>query len=83
MRIEVKLFAVLREQAGASAVTLDVPAGGDVSAAVARLVDAYPQLARWVGRAAFAVNQTYVKGDEKLKEGDELAIIPPVSGGAS
>lgn len=81
MRVTIKLFAVLRERAGRAEVGLDVPAGTTAAQAAGKLVEEIPALAGLIGRAAFAVNRGYVKPDAVLCEGDELALIPPVSGG--
>ena len=81
MRVRVKLFAVLRDCAGRSEAELSLAAGADVAAARDALAREYPALAPHLGRVAFAVNQTYVKPDAPLNDGDELALIPPVSGG--
>ena len=77
-----RLFAVLRERAGSGSVTVDVPEGATVEEtldAVARehglaeLMSAMP--------VVMAVNREYAAADAKLSAGDELALIPPVSGG--
>jgi molybdopterin converting factor subunit 1 len=81
MRVTVRLFAVLRDRAGASEVTLDLgesPSAGDVTAVVA---DRFPQLRELLQKTAVAVNQVYATPQTPLGEGDEIALIPPVSGG--
>lgn len=80
MQIRVCYFAVLRELAGQTEETLDVPEGTTVAA----LFDQrFPPEERPRLRAPmmFAVNQSYERGDHVLAEGDEVAFIPPVSGG--
>jgi molybdopterin converting factor subunit 1 len=81
MRINVKLFAILRERAGTTEVVLHLRPGATVADASAELAEKFPDLSAFLGRVAFAVNQSYVKTDAPLSEGDELALIPPVSGG--
>ena len=81
MTITVKLFALLRDRAGTADATLDLPAGSDVAAAVARLAERIPALASMLPRTAVAVNREYVNRSTELHDGDELALIPPVSGG--
>ena len=81
MTIKVKLFAVVREQAGHSELRLDLPAGATVAAARDALAAAVPAVKDHLRRCAFAVNQTYAAADSVLRDGDELAVIPPVSGG--
>ena len=82
MRITVRLFAILKDRAGGvGETTLELPQGTTVSAAVEQLVTRYPAIRSDCARTAFAVNRDYVKPDHPLADGDELALIPPVSGG--
>jgi molybdopterin converting factor subunit 1 len=81
MRITVKLFAIVRDRAGQSELAIDMPEGGDVAAARAALLQRLPSLSGLLDRVAFAVNRSYVAADSILHDGDELAVIPPVSGG--
>ena len=84
MRIQVKLFAILRERAGgASDLALELRDGATVGDAVESLGDKFPELTSFLPRIAFAVNQSYAKRDVVLNDGDELALIPPVSGGSA
>ena len=80
MQVTVRLFAMLRERAGAPELTLELPEGARVSdalrsEALARLADGIPLV--------MAVNREYADGDQVLDPGDELALIPPVSGGST
>jgi molybdopterin synthase catalytic subunit len=81
MRITVKLFAILRDQAGASEAAVDLPAGATVAAAAAEIARRFPPLAAAIPKIAFAVNQEYAPSSRPLRDGDELAMIPAVSGG--
>lgn len=81
MRITVRFFAVLKDRAGLSESALDLPEGCTISMALESLSKQYPAIRRDLQRAAFAVNRTYVKPDSILNDNDELALIPPVSGG--
>ena len=81
MRISVKLFAVLRERAGTGELTLELPEGATVASATSSLIHRLPAIASFAPRVAYAVNQEYVRAETRLKDGDELALIPPVSGG--
>jgi molybdopterin synthase catalytic subunit len=83
VRIEVRLFAMQRAQAGRRSHGLELPAGADVAAAWAALVADFPALAPGGGSVRFAVNGRYVEPDAPLAAGDELAVIPPVAGGAT
>jgi MoaE-MoaD fusion protein len=78
VEVTVRLFAMLRERAGAREVTLDLPDGARVRDAVEALGD----LAAGVP-VVMAVNREYAPDDARLDPGDELALIPPVSGGAT
>ena len=82
MRVKVLYFAVLRERRGASSETLELPAGGDVAMALAIIAKANPLVAPLLPRAQVAVNQVVVAATTLLGDGDELALIPPVSGGS-
>jgi MoaE-MoaD fusion protein len=81
--VEVRLFAMLRERAGAGALQLSLPAGATVADALARLGE-QPDLGELIARMPLttAVNREYVDSATVLHAGDELALIPPVSGGA-
>ena len=62
--------------------TLTVPSPATVDAALALLVEAHPGIGLLVDNTMVAVNQEYVDRAHALQEGDEVALIPPVSGGA-
>ena len=81
MKIRVRLFASFREAAGGGTLFWDAPEGATVSEVVAALRERYPGFGPAAERALLAVNQEYVGGDVRLDDGDELALIPPVSGG--
>ena len=80
MEVTVRLFAMLRERAGAPELTLELPDGARVrdaleSEPLAALADGIPLV--------MAVNREYADGEHVLDAGDELALIPPVSGGST
>ena len=81
MTIRVKFFAILRDRAGRAECTLDLPAGATVTDARVRLATEFPEIGSDLARSAIAVNRAYRKPDHALADGDELALIPPVSGG--
>jgi len=81
MTIKAKFFAIAREKAGTADATLHLPDGSTVAIATAMIARQFPQLAATTTRCAFAVNQEYAAPDRTLKDGDELALIPAVSGG--
>ena len=78
MRVTVLLFAGLREWAGKGELELDLEPGSKVGELPMRL---FPGVAPSSNRLRFAVNQEYVSELRTLKEGDEVALIPPVAGG--
>jgi molybdopterin converting factor subunit 1 len=77
MQVRVRLFAALRERAGREELELELPAD-------ARVGDALDELEWLTGglRVVMAINREYADGDAVLHTGDELALIPPVSGGS-
>jgi molybdopterin converting factor subunit 1 len=81
MHIHVKLFAILRDRADAAEAEIELPAGSAVCDAVGLVAERYPATADLLTRIAFAVNREYVPASTELHDGDELALIPPVSGG--
>jgi len=82
MRIDVRLFASYRDAAGVSRFELELAPGAAVRDALAAIVGKHPGIARG-GRVLTARNREYVDADSQLAEGDELALIPPVSGGVT
>lgn len=81
MRVGVKLFAQLRDKAGVSDLTLDVADEATVADAWRTLVGAHPALAAFETSVSSAVNATYARRHTRLHAGDEVAFLPPVSGG--
>jgi molybdopterin converting factor subunit 1 len=77
MHVRVRLFAALRERAGAAEVELELPDGALVGDALAQLQALTAGMS-----VVMAVNQEYARPEEVLHSGDELALIPPVSGGS-
>jgi MoaE-MoaD fusion protein len=82
MHITVKLFAVVRERAGTPEAILDLPAGATVAAAAAILGERFPSIGDLLKKTAFAVNCEYAPLERPLADGDEMALIPAVSGGS-
>lgn len=82
MQVRVRLFATLRQLAQWSEQVIELPEGSTVSDLLVRLEEAYPALAL-KGRTVYvAVNQEYTRGERRLAPGDEVALLPPMSGGA-
>lgn len=81
MEVQVRLFATLRQQAGWSHQGLTLPDGATLRDALAEIDRQYPGLSISTRTFYAAINQEYAKGEQVLREGDEVAIFPPVSGG--
>ena len=77
MEVTVRLFAVLRERAGADEVAVELPDGASVGELRARLSEVTGPV-----ECLVAVNREYAGDEEVLSPGDEVALVPPVSGGA-
>jgi molybdopterin converting factor subunit 1 len=83
MQINIRLFATLRQLAGWPQQVLELPEGATVADALAELDRRYPELTIARRSIYVAVNQEYARGTQVLNEGDEMALFPPVSGGAA
>jgi molybdopterin converting factor subunit 1 len=83
MRITVRLFAMQRQQVGWRERALELEDGSTVEDAWRRLVADFPVLATGSGVVRFARNARYADATERLADGDEVAFIPPVAGGAA
>jgi len=81
-RMTIKLFATLRERAGASELSREFPEGATMAEIWQKLGEEFPGLRGHRDAVGFAVNQEYVGNDYRPRAGDEVAFIPPVSGGA-
>lgn len=81
MRVKVRFFGPLRDVAGGGEESVELQEGGGTGALTAALVLRHPGLDEYVGDLKIAVNQRIANGEVALKEGDEVALLPPVSGG--
>lgn len=83
MRLRVRLFASLRERAGSEELVLEgLPAGSDVAAAKRLLEARHPELGS-LASVRGVLGTSYVADSTPVREDDELALLPPVSGGAA
>jgi len=82
MQIQVLYFAVFRERIGRDREELELAAGACVADAVAALAARHAAIAQLRGRFRVAVNEEFADDTRALGDGDELALIPPVAGGA-
>ena len=81
MHVTIRLFARLRELAGASELSRQVPEDAVARDAWDTLVAEFPALADYSRSISCAVNEEYARLTAPLKDGDEVAFLPPVSGG--
>ncbi|MCZ6784896.1 MAG: MoaD family protein, partial [Proteobacteria bacterium] len=82
MRVTVKLFGGVREEAGEKELDYELDPGASVGDLRNRLAERFPIFDRLGERLAVAVNLELAKLDRELRDGDEVAFLPPVSGGA-
>jgi molybdopterin converting factor subunit 1 len=82
MTLTIHLFARGRDLAGADAIAVEVPAGATVARLRQTLADQYPALGPLLEVSAIAVNHDFAEDSRNLAESDEIAVIPPVSGGS-
>ena len=80
--MNVKLFARLRELVGAGELTVDAPDGATVRDVWHALVQAHPSAAVYERSMSCAVNLDYARMTTAVADGDEVAFLPPVSGGS-
>jgi molybdopterin converting factor subunit 1 len=83
MLVTIRLFARLREIAGASELERTLPDGATARTAWDALVGEFPPLEDYATAVSCAVNEEYARLTATLKDGDEVAFLPPVSGGSS
>ncbi len=81
MQVEVKFFAICREIAGTDSMKLELPDGATDDDFWQKVIEKFPRLAPYKEHSRLAVNMEYVRNPATFKEGDEICIIPPVSGG--
>jgi sulfur-carrier protein len=79
--VTVKLFAAYQEACGVSELQMELPLGACVVAVRDRLIADYPQLVPWRDVTRFGINLAFAAPDTQLQPGDEVVLIPPVSGG--
>jgi len=81
MRVNIRLFARLRDIAGAAELARDVAPGSTIGTVWRQLAREFPGLAEYERSISTAVNADYARMDRVLGDGDEVAFLPPVSGG--
>src|SRR5512142_330735 len=81
MQVRVLFFGMLRELLGRSSDSLALTDGATLGDVVAHYAQAAPQLKKFLPSLALSINSEYAAADERLADGDEVALLPPVSGG--
>jgi len=83
MQVRVLFFGAARETVGSDELAMSIASPATVGTAFEEVITAFPALRQRFGRSLlFAINQEYAPADRQVKEGDELAVFPPVSGGS-
>lgn len=81
IQVTVKLFAAYQDAYGVSELVLEFPEQTPVAAVCDRLIAERPSLERWRELTRFGINLQFVEPDTPINDGDEVVLIPPVSGG--
>jgi len=81
MRLEVRFFALYRERAGQTLVSIDLPESSTVADLTGEVRRRFPNLAPPEVAIVVAVNADYAEPETMLRPGDDVCLIPPVSGG--
>lgn len=79
--VTIKLFAAYQGACGMPELILQFPMGTTVEAVRDRLLSQHPELEQWRNLTRFGVNLQFVEPNTVLQDGDEVVLIPPVSGG--
>jgi len=82
MRVRVVYFGMLRDMAGREQETVELNEGARLAELYSSLQERIPGLSKFGGSIALSINYEYAVADSSLHEGDEVALLPPVSGGA-
>jgi molybdopterin synthase catalytic subunit len=82
MQVTVKLFGSIREAAGTKELAVEVPEGSTADDLRRLLARDHPSFEEMADRLRISVNYEFVQGESALSEGDEVAFLPPVSGGS-
>jgi molybdopterin converting factor subunit 1 len=79
--VTVRLFARLRDIAGATELAREAPPGATIRSLWAQLVAEHPELGAYERSISAALNADYARMEQPVNDGDEVAFLPPVSGG--
>ena len=81
MKVKLRLFSIAKDLAGFNEQVIEVPQGSVAEDVLQNLIQKNAKFIDWERSLRYAVNLEYVPGDFPLHNGDEVAVIPPVSGG--
>ena len=81
MTVTLRLFAVARQRAGSAEIAVELPGPATVGDLRRAVAEQHPGLAPLLAGMMVAVENEYAEDDQKMREGQEVALIPPVSGG--
>src|SRR5262249_16310787 len=81
MRVRVLFFGMLKDVLMTASHSLELAEGARARDALQQCEAKFPHLKQLLPSAAIAINQSYAASDTPLKDGDEIAVLPPVSGG--
>ena len=81
MKINLRLFSIYRDIVGSKEMTIDVARGATLGDLFEELLHRYPGLKSLEGSVILAVNRDFADSETKLKEDDEVALMPPIGGG--
>jgi molybdopterin converting factor subunit 1 len=82
MEVTVRFFALYRERAGLSSAPIEIPEGASVNDLTDSVRQRFPRLAPPEVKIVVAVNAEYAEPEQVLRPGDDVCLIPPVSGGS-
>jgi molybdopterin synthase sulfur carrier subunit len=81
IQVTVKLFAAYQEACGVGEMVMELPPDSPVALVCDRLLASHPELEQWRDLTRFGINLQFAEPDTILSDGDEVVLIPPVSGG--
>ncbi len=81
MTIKVLYFSSIKDKLKKSSEQINIPEGATLKDLIKLLKEKYPEIQENLDKAMFAINEEYAEKDTVLKDGDTVAVIPPVSGG--
>jgi molybdopterin converting factor subunit 1 len=81
MRVTIRFFARLRDITGTPELTREAVPGATVASIWQQVVTEFPDLAKYERSISSALNADYARMDQQVRDGDEIAFLPPVSGG--